>query len=71
MTTLERQAGGLGFVLSPVMRSHLASYEDLRASWERVEKSGCGPGPGRMQEWGPGERAMMGSGPGGGSGDIE
>ena len=50
MTALECQAGGLGFIPGSGMRSNLASYEDLRAIWGRMERSGCGPGPGRRQE---------------------
>lgn len=50
MTALECQAGGLGFILGSGMRSNLVSYEDLCAVWMRVERSGCGLGPGRRQE---------------------
>ena len=59
MTALECQARGLGFILGSGMRSNLASYEDLCAVWGRVERSGCGPGPGMKVDSLPSEPPGM------------
>lgn len=48
----ECQVEGLGSVLSPGMRSDVATWRDLRAyGGAGVEESGNGQGPRRRQEW--------------------
>lgn len=71
LTSLECQTVGLGFVLSPRMRSDLASWEDLHVSAGKVEKSGGGQGLGQRQGWGPEQQGTLGPGSGSGSGNGE
>ena len=60
LTSLECQTVGLGFVLSPRMRSDLASWEDLHVSAGKVEKSGRGGVQSSKGLWGLGQVVAVG-----------